>query len=145
MLWSTLALGTYQHRFVSWVIHIIFSFVRFISFDILGGLHAFRKPFSIYYVFIQSSDGKLYINKYNKEKYLLFQVCVNILVSVLGFTHLFSYIWQYCVSFWYELRSCDQLLLLISLSTFTQCLTNMCVSSQSPNKYRLCNSIGIHF
>ncbi len=33
--------------FVSWVYHVIFSFVYFISFDTLGGLHAFKKPFSI--------------------------------------------------------------------------------------------------
>ncbi len=47
MVWSTLALGTYQLRFVSWVFHAIFSFVYFISFDTLGGLRAFRKPFCI--------------------------------------------------------------------------------------------------
>ncbi len=47
MVWSTLALGTYLLRFVSWVFHIIFSFVHFISFDTLGGLRAFRKPFII--------------------------------------------------------------------------------------------------
>ncbi len=55
MVWSTLALDTYQLRFVSWVFHVIFSFVYFIF--------ALRKPFSIWYVFIQSSDCKSYINK----------------------------------------------------------------------------------
>ncbi len=44
MVWSTLALGTYQLRFVSWVFHVIFSFVYFISLYTLGGLRAFRKP-----------------------------------------------------------------------------------------------------
>ncbi len=44
MVWSTLALGTYQLKFVSWVFHVIFSFVHFISLYTLGGLHAFRKP-----------------------------------------------------------------------------------------------------
>ncbi len=44
MVWSTLALGTYQFKFVSWVFHVIFSFVHFISLYTLGGLHAFRKP-----------------------------------------------------------------------------------------------------
>ncbi len=44
MVWSTLALGTYQLRFVSWVFHVIFSFVHFISLYTLGGLRAFRKP-----------------------------------------------------------------------------------------------------
>ncbi len=44
MVWSTLALGTYQLRFVSWVFHVIFSFVHFISLHTLGGLRAFRKP-----------------------------------------------------------------------------------------------------
>ncbi len=29
MVWSTLALGTYQLRFVSWVFHVIFSFCTF--------------------------------------------------------------------------------------------------------------------
>ncbi len=29
---------------VSWVFHVIFSFVHFISLYTLGGLHAFRKP-----------------------------------------------------------------------------------------------------
>ncbi len=42
MVWSTLALGTYQLRFVSWVFHVIFSFVHFISLYILGGLLAYR-------------------------------------------------------------------------------------------------------
>ncbi len=60
MMWSTLDLGTYQLRFVSWVFHVIFSLVHFISFDTLGGLRAFRKPFYIY-VFIQSLDCKSYI------------------------------------------------------------------------------------
>ncbi len=40
------------------------SFVYYISFDTLGSLRAFRKPFSIY-VFIQSLDCKSYIN--NKD------------------------------------------------------------------------------
>ncbi len=44
MVWSTLALGTYQLRFVSWVFHVIFSFVHFISLYTLGGLRVFRKP-----------------------------------------------------------------------------------------------------
>ncbi len=44
MVWSTLALGTYQLRFVSWVFHVIFSLVHFISLYTLGGLRAFRKP-----------------------------------------------------------------------------------------------------
>ncbi len=44
MVWSTLALGTFNLRFVSWVFHIIFSFVHFISLYTLGGLRAFRKP-----------------------------------------------------------------------------------------------------
>ncbi len=44
MVWSTLALGTYHLRFVSWVFHIIFSFVHFISLYTLGDLCAFRKP-----------------------------------------------------------------------------------------------------
>ncbi len=44
MVWSTLALGTYQLTFVSWVFHVIFSFVHFISLYTLGGLRAFRKP-----------------------------------------------------------------------------------------------------
>ncbi len=44
MLWFTLALGTYQLRFVSWVFHVIFSFVHFISLYTMGGLRAFRKP-----------------------------------------------------------------------------------------------------
>ncbi len=69
MVWFTLALGTYQLRFISWVFHVIFSFVYYISFDTLGGLRAFRKPFSINYVFIQSSDCKSYINK---------EICKNI-------------------------------------------------------------------
>ncbi len=36
MVSSTLALGTYQLRFISSVFHIIFSFIHFISFDTLG-------------------------------------------------------------------------------------------------------------
>ncbi len=44
MVWSTLALGTYQLRFVSWVFHVIFSFIHFISLYTLGGLRAFWKP-----------------------------------------------------------------------------------------------------
>ncbi len=44
MVWSTLALGTYQLRFVSSVFHVIFSFVHFISLYTLGDLCAFRKP-----------------------------------------------------------------------------------------------------
>ncbi len=44
MVCSTLALGTYQLRFVSWVFYVIFSFVHFISLYTLGGLRAFRKP-----------------------------------------------------------------------------------------------------
>ncbi len=44
MVWSTLALGTYQLRFTSWVFHVIFSFVHFISLYTLGVLRAFRKP-----------------------------------------------------------------------------------------------------
>ncbi len=44
MVWSTLALGTYQLRFVSGVFLVIFSFVHFISLYSLSGLHAFRKP-----------------------------------------------------------------------------------------------------
>ncbi len=44
MVWSTLALGTYQLRFVSWVFHVIFSFAHFISLYTLGGLRVFRKP-----------------------------------------------------------------------------------------------------
>ncbi len=39
------------------------SFVYFIIFDTLGGLRAFKKPFSIYYVFMQYSDCKSYINR----------------------------------------------------------------------------------
>ncbi len=46
MVRYTLALGTYQLRFVSWVFHVIFSFIHFISLYTLGGLHAFRKPLS---------------------------------------------------------------------------------------------------
>ncbi len=44
MVWSTLALCTYQLSFISWVFHVNFSFVHFISLYTLGGLHAFRKP-----------------------------------------------------------------------------------------------------
>ncbi len=44
MVSSTLAFGTYQFRSVSWVFHVIFSFVHFISLYTLGGLHALRKP-----------------------------------------------------------------------------------------------------
>ncbi len=44
MVWSILALGTYQLRFVSRVFRVIFSFVLFISLYTLGGLRAFRKP-----------------------------------------------------------------------------------------------------
>ncbi len=44
-LWceSSLTMGTYQLRLVSSVFHVIFSFICFITFDTLGGLHAFRK------------------------------------------------------------------------------------------------------
>ncbi len=62
MVWSTLALSTYHLWFVSWVFHVIFSFVHFISLYTLGGLRAFRKPLPYNYVFIQSSDCKSYIN-----------------------------------------------------------------------------------
>ncbi len=50
MVWSTLALVTYQLRFVSWMFNVIFSFVHFISFDTLGGLRTFRKhlPYNMY-------------------------------------------------------------------------------------------------
>ncbi len=44
MVWFTLALGIYQLSFVSWVFHVILSFVHFIWFDTLCGLRAFRKP-----------------------------------------------------------------------------------------------------
>ncbi len=47
MVWFTLALGTYQLRFLSWVFHVIFSFVHFISLYTLGGLRAFRIPLPI--------------------------------------------------------------------------------------------------
>ncbi len=51
MVWSTLALGTYQLKFISWVFHAIFSFIHFISLYTLGGLCAFRKkrlPYNMY-------------------------------------------------------------------------------------------------
>ncbi len=54
--------------FVSWVFHVIFSFIYFILFDTLSGMRAFRKPFSILYVFIQYSDCKSFIN--NESKYM---------------------------------------------------------------------------
>ncbi len=63
MVLFTLVLIMYQPRFVSWVFHVIFSFVHFISFDTSSGLRAFTKIFRIHYVFIQSSDCKSYINK----------------------------------------------------------------------------------
>ncbi len=44
MVWSTLAFDTYQLRFVSWVFHVISSFVHFISLYTLGSLCDFRKP-----------------------------------------------------------------------------------------------------
>ncbi len=44
MVWSTLALGIYQLRFVSWMFHVNFSFVHFISLYTMGGLRAFSKP-----------------------------------------------------------------------------------------------------
>ncbi len=56
MVWSTLAWGTHQLRFLSWVFHVIFSFVHFISFDTLGGLCAFRKPFSIYFSNLRTAN-----------------------------------------------------------------------------------------
>ncbi len=58
-VWSTLVLGTYLLRFVSWVFHVIFSFAYFTSFETLCAL---GKPFGIRCVFIQSLDCKSYIN-----------------------------------------------------------------------------------
>ncbi len=40
-------LATYCSWFISWVFHIIFSFVHIILFDTFGGLCTFRKPFNI--------------------------------------------------------------------------------------------------
>ncbi len=50
MVWFTLPLDTYQLRFVSWVFHVIFLFVHFISLYTLSDLRAFRKllPYNMY-------------------------------------------------------------------------------------------------
>ncbi len=63
MLWTTLVLGTYQLRFVSWVVHVIFSFVHFISLYTLGGLRAFRKPlpYNMYLFYLRIANHILII------------------------------------------------------------------------------------
>ncbi len=63
MVWSTLALGTYQFRFVSWVFHVIFSFVHFISLYTLGDLRAFRKhlPYNMYLFNLRTANHILII------------------------------------------------------------------------------------
>ncbi len=70
MMWSTFALGTYQLRFVSWVFHVIFSFVHFISLDTLIGLHAFRKPLPYdMYLFNFRIANHILIKKQEKHPY----------------------------------------------------------------------------
>ncbi len=65
MVWSILALGTYKLRLVSWVFHVIFSFVHFISLYTLGGLRAFRKPllYSMYVFNLRIANHILIIIK----------------------------------------------------------------------------------
>ncbi len=59
----TTALGTYQLRLVSWVFHVIFSFVHFISLYTLGGLRAFRNPLPYnMYLFNLSIANHILIN-----------------------------------------------------------------------------------
>ncbi len=72
MVWSTLGLDTYHLRFVSWVFHVIFSFVHFISLDTLGGLHAFRKPlpYNMYLFNLRIANHILMIKIFKKKKSL---------------------------------------------------------------------------
>ncbi len=68
LVWSTLALGTYQLRFVSWVFHVIFSFVHFMLLYTLGGLHSFRKPLPyIMYLFNLLIANHILIKILNKS------------------------------------------------------------------------------
>ncbi len=53
MVWSTLALGTYQLRFISWVFHVILSSIHFISYPLTLGQH----------MDMQTSIHKLIISK----------------------------------------------------------------------------------
>ncbi len=69
MVWSKLALGTYQLRFVSWVFHVIFSFVHFILLYTLGGLRAFRKPLP-YNMYLFNLRIAMHILIKNKDIYL---------------------------------------------------------------------------
>ncbi len=66
----TLALGTYYLRFISWVFHVIFSFVHFISLYTLGGLCAFRKPlpYNMYVFNLRIANHILIIKKKKDNK-----------------------------------------------------------------------------
>ncbi len=81
MVWSTLALGTYEPRFVSWMFHVIFSFIYFISLYTLGGLHAFRKllPYNMYLFNHWIANHillKLYLTKKLKNAQLVYKVLI---------------------------------------------------------------------
>ncbi len=69
MVWSTLALATYQLRFVSMVFHVIFSFVHFISLYTLGGLRAFTKPLPY----------NMYLFKLRMANHILIKIFLSIL------------------------------------------------------------------
>ncbi len=64
MVWSTLALGTYQLRLVSWVFHVIFSYVHFISLYTMDGMRAFSKPlpYNMYLLNLQIANHILIKN-----------------------------------------------------------------------------------
>ncbi len=68
MVWSTLSLRTYQLRFISWVFHVIFSFVHFITLYTLGGLRAFRKPLPYnMYLFNLQIENHILIKIFKKK------------------------------------------------------------------------------
>ncbi len=77
MVWFTLALGTYQFRFVSWVFHDIFSFVHFISLYTVGGLRAFRKsfPYNMYLFNLQIANHILIKFFLNISNWMLAVCC----------------------------------------------------------------------
>ncbi len=91
IVWSTLALGTYLLRFISWEFHVIFSFVHFISLYTLGGLHAFRKllPYNMYLFNLWIANHiliKIFLT-------VLIHVCILICTLWLAFT----YKWLSCI------------------------------------------------
>ncbi len=83
MVWSTLDVDLYQLKFVSWVFHVICSFVHFILFNTLVGLHIFRKPlpYNMYLLNPQIANHILILNK-------IWLQWVTLLTSYINYKHM---------------------------------------------------------